>query len=699
MKTRLWMTAAAGALAISGSALAQAQTQSQPQSPKVDEAQALANGSIATPHYGAWGFDLAGMDKAIKPGNNFFDYADGAAVAAIKIPSDLSGWGGFSILSELSENRVKVIVEEAAATAPLAPTTSDAKVGAFFKAFMDQARVEQLGVSPLKPDLDAVRAVTSRDQLAALMGHASEGFVSSVFDVGIEPDEKNPDVYSVHLSQAGLGLPDRDYYLTAQFAAQKAKYQLYVAKLLGLAGWTDPDAAAKAVVDMETQIATASWARDEERDPDKTYNPTTVAALAQAAPGFAWRPFLDAAGLSDVDHIVVAQNTAFPKLAAIYAATPLDTLKAWEAFHIVDSASPFLPDAFVQARFDFRNHTLSGQPEIAQRWKRGVSVVGNGMGEAIGKVYVERYFPPESKAKMLELTAELKAAFRTRIEKLTWMSPATKVEALKKLANYTIRIGYPDTWRDYSALTIRADDLYGDEERSQAFEWARQIKRLHKPVDKAEWEMTPQTVNAYNEPLFNEVVFPAAILQPPFFDPNADPAINYGGIGGVIGHEMTHGFDDEGRKFDANGHLRDWWTPEDAKRFEALAKRLGAQYSSYSPVPGGHVNGQLTMGENIADLGGLNLALEAYHASLHGKPAPVINGLTGDERVFLGWAQVWTNKTREASARQRLVADPHSPPIFRVNGVVRNIDAWYKAFHVVPGQALYLTPEERVHIW
>jgi putative endopeptidase len=691
MNTKIWLTVAAGALLMTASTVAQAQP--------VDEAQALANGSTATPHYGAWGLDLAGMDRAITPGNNFYDYADGKAVAAIKIPADLSRWGGFSILAELSENRVKLIVEQAATTAPLAPTTSDAKVGAFFKAFMDQARVEQLGVAPLKPDLDAVRAVASKAQLAALMGRENDGFVSSVFDVGIEPDEKTPDRYSVHLSQSGLGLPDRDYYLTPQFATQKAKYQVYVAQLLALIGWSDADGAAKAIVDLETQIAQASWARDEERDPDKTYNPTTVAALGQAAPGFAWRPFLDAAGLSGVDDIVVAQNTAFPKLAAIYAAAPLETLKAWEAFHIADSAAPFLPDAFVQARFQLRNHTLSGQPEIAARWKRGVSVVDGGMGEAIGKVYVERYFPPASKTKMLQLTAELKAAFHARIERLTWMSAATKVEALKKLANYTIRIGYPDTWRDYSALEIRADDLYGDEERSNAFDWARQLNRLHKPVDKAEWDMTPQTVNAYNMPVFNEVVFPAAILQPPFFDPNADPAINYGGIGGVIGHEMTHGFDDEGRKFDAQGHLNDWWTPEDTKRFEALAKRLGAQYSTYSPVPGAHVNGQLTMGENIADLGGLNLALDAYHASLHGKPAPVIGGLTGDQRVFLGWAQVWTSKTRDDALRQRVVVDPHSPDVFRVNGVVRNIDAWYRAFGVVPGQALYLTPDERVHIW
>jgi putative endopeptidase len=377
----------------------------------------------------------------------------------------------------------------------------------------------------------------------------------------------------------------------------------------------------------------------------------------------------------------------------------LETLKAWEAFHIADSAAPYLSDAFVQARFAFRNKVLSGQPQIADRWKRGVHVVTANMGEAIGKVYVARYFPPESKAKMIQLTSELKSAFQRRIENLTWMGPATKAEALKKLSSYTIRIGYPDTWRDYSSLVIRSDDLYGDVERSQAFEWKRQTSRLNQPVDKAEWEMTPQEVNAYNEPLFNEVVFPAAILQAPFFDPKADPAINYGGIGGVIGHEMTHGFDDEGRKFDASGHLRDWWTAEDAKRFEALAKKLGDLYSSYSPLPGAHVNGQLTMGENIADLGGLTLALDAYHASLHGKPAPVINGLTGDQRVFLGWAQVWTSKIRDDALRQQVVTDPHSPAQYRVNGVVRNIDAWYRAFDVKPGEALYLTPEARVRIW
>jgi len=667
--------------------------------PPVDQATALANGSTQAPHYGAWGFDLDGMDRQVKAGNNFFFYADGDAISRIVIPGDRSSWGSFALLAELSENRVKAILEDASAHVDLEPNGSDGRIGAFFKAFLDTATVEKLGATPLKGDLDAVRAVDSRDALAALMGKAPSGYVSAIFDVGIQPDEKNPDRYSVHLGQSGLGLPDRDYYLTAQFADKKEKYQAYVAQMLGLIGWSDPEASAKAIVALETDIAKASWARDEERDPEKTYNPTTVEALAKAAPGFAWRTFLDTADLTGVTDVVVAQNTALPKIAAIYQATPLETLKAWEAFHIADSAAPYLSDAFVQARFAFRNKVLSGQPQIADRWKRGVHVVTANMGEAIGKVYVARYFPPESKAKMIQLTSELKSAFQRRIENLTWMGPATKAEALKKLSSYTIRIGYPDTWRDYSSLVIRSDDLYGDVERSQAFEWKRQTSRLNQPVDKAEWEMTPQEVNAYNEPLFNEVVFPAAILQAPFFDPKADPAINYGGIGGVIGHEMTHGFDDEGRKFDASGHLRDWWTAEDAKRFEALAKKLGDLYSSYSPLPGAHVNGQLTMGENIADLGGLTLALDAYHASLHGKPAPVINGLTGDQRVFLGWAQVWTSKIRDDALRQQVVTDPHSPAQYRVNGVVRNIDAWYRAFDVKPGEALYLTPEARVRIW
>ena len=654
---------------------------------------------MAVPHYGSWGFDVGGMDRAAKPGNSFFDYADGDAVKGIVIPQDRSSYGAFVKLAELSEARVHAILEQASANTTAAPATNDQKIGAFYKAFMDQARADRLGAEPLKPRLAEIRAVTSRAQMSALMGRANEGFLASVVDVSVDPDERNPDRYAIHLSQSGLGLPDRDYYLKPSFAEKKAKYEAYIAEMLRLSGWAQPEAAAKAVVAFESRIAEASWARDEERDPEKTYNPTTVAALRQSAPGVAWTSYFTGAHLAGADRVIVSEKTALPKIAAIYQETPLETLKAWQAFHVADSASPFLSDAFVQARFRFRNHELSGQPEIQVRWKRAVAVVNRGMGEAVGQIYVERYFPPESKAKMERLVADLKDAFRARLEKLDWMSPATKAEALKKLASYTVRIGYPDKWRDYSSLRISPDDLTGNVERSGAFEWKRQVDRLNKSVDKAEWDMTPQTVNAYNNPVFNEVVFPAAILQPPFFDPNADMAINYGAIGGVIGHEMTHGFDDEGRKFDDQGHLRDWWTAEDAKRFDERASRLGAQYDSYSPVPGAHVNGKLTMGENIADSGGINLALDAYHAYLGGKPAPTVDGLTGDQRVFLGWAQVWRGKTREDAMRQRLVTDPHSPERFRVDGVVRNVDGWYSAFDVKPGDALYLAPQDRAHIW
>ena len=653
-----------------------------------------------TPHYGTWGFDTAGEDKAILPGNDFFGFADGTAVSHIVIPPDRSNYGAFAELAVLSEARVHAILEQAAATAPAQPTASPEKIGAFYRAFMDQARADSLGATPLKPDLDAVRSAPDKAALAALMGRQNDGFFASLVDVSIDTDEKDPDRYAVHMSQSGLGLPDRDYYLKPEFAAKKALYQDYATKLLGLIGWTDPAGAAAKVVAFETQIAQVSWAREDERDPDKLYNPMTVTEVEAADPGFAWRPFLKAADLGSTERVIEQENTAIARIAAIYQQTPLDVLKAWEAVRIADAGAPFLSDAFVQANFEFHNKGLSGQPQIQVRWKRAVRAVDGGMGEAVGQIYVDKYFPPESKAKMQQLVADLKLAFRHRIENLTWMGPATKQEALKKLAGYTIKIGYPDHFRDYSALVIRSDDLTGDVQRSSAFEWARQVRRLAKPVDKSEWGMTPQTVNAYNNPVWNEVVFPAAILQPPFFDPHADPAVNYGAIGGVIGHEMTHGFDDEGRKFDSTGRLRDWWTPEDATRFQARADRLGAQYDTYVPLPGGaHVNGKLTMGENIADSGGINLGLDAYHASLEGRPAPVVGGFTGDQRVFLGWAQVWRGKTRDDALRQRLVTDPHSPERFRVNGVVRNVDAWYPAFNVKPGEALYLAPDQRAHIW
>ena len=689
MKKAVWLAASCAAILV-GSA-ARAQTTLPP------------GGAVLvppTPHYGPWGFDVAGEDKAIVPGNDFFGYADGDAVAKIVIPQDRTNFGAFAMLAELSEARVHAILEQAAATAPAQPSASPEKIGAFYRAFMDEAHVNAMGAAPLKPDLDAVRAAPDKAALAALMGRANDGFFASVIDVGISTDPKDPDHYAVQIDQSGLGLPDRDYYLKPEFGAKKALYQDYVAKLLGLIGWEDPSGYAAKIVAFETRIAQASLPREDERDPDKLYNPMTLAELEGGDVGFAWRPFMRAADLQGVGRVIVEQKAAVAAIAAIYNETPLDVLKAWEAAHVADSAAPYLSDPFVQASFEFHNKGLGGQPQIQTRWKRGVRAVDGGMGEAVGEIYVSRYFPPDSKAKMQQLVSDLKLAFRNRIENVTWMGPATKAEALKKLAGYTVKIGYPDHFRDYSTLVIRADDLTGDVERSQAFEWARQVRRLNGPVDKSEWGMTPQTVNAYNNPLWNEVVFPAAILQPPFFDPHADPAVNYGAIGGVIGHEMTHGFDDEGRKFDSTGRLRDWWTAEDAARFQTRADRLGAQYDSYVPLPGGsHVNGKLTMGENIADSGGLNLGLDAYHASLNGQAAPVVGGYTGDQRVFLGWAQVWRGKTRDDALRQRLVVDPHSPERFRVNGVVRNVDAWYTAFDVKPGEALYLAPDQRAHIW
>jgi putative endopeptidase len=656
----------------------------------------------AVPHFGAWGFDLAGRDLAVKPGDDFLDYAAGTYLRDVKIPPDQSAWGAFNVLRDLSDNRVHAILEETAATAGATPTTEAGKIGAFYKAFMDTAAVEAKGVRPLGPELASIRALQDRAQFAAWMGRANAGFRSSIFGLGIDVDAKTPTIYRVDVTQSGLGLPDRDYYLDPKFAAKKAAYQAYAASLLRLIGWADADARAADVVAFESRIAEASWARADRRDPDKTYNPTPVGRLAADAPGFDWSAFLSSAGLGDVTTVNLRENTALPKIAAVYAATPMATLQAWAAVHLADDAAAVLPDAFVEARFDFRGRTLSGTPELKPRWKQAGDMVGSlqgGMGDAVGKIYVAHYFPPQSKAKMEILVENLRAALRGRIEANDWMSPQTKAAALQKLANYKIMIGYTTEWRDYSGLEIRADDLFGDAERSIAAGWAFERSLLPRPVDRNIWFMTPQTVNAYNAGNLIEVVFPAAILQPPFFDPDADPAINYGGIGAVIGHEMTHGFDDQGRKIDAEGELRDWWTPADAERFEAKAARYGAEFAAYDTGLGVSINPKLTMGENIADLGGLNMAMDAYHASLGGKPAPLIDGYTGDQRVFLSWAQIWRTVERPEFERQGLVTDPHSPARYRALTAERNIDAWYKAFDVQPGQKLYIPPDERVKIW
>ncbi|HEY9218041.1 MAG TPA: M13-type metalloendopeptidase, partial [Phenylobacterium sp.] len=666
------------------------------------EAVAVGGGGAAVdlskaPRMGKWGFDASGQNTAVKPGDDFFAYANGTYVEKMQIPGDRSRYGAFDELNELSVNRMHAVLEQAAANR--AASGDEARIAALHRSFMDEAAVNAAGAKPLAPGLAQIRAAKSRDDIAKLMGQSIHGFGGSFFSAYIGDDAKDPERYAVYLGQAGIGLPDRDYYLVERFAPQREKYQAYIAQLLTLAGWQDPQGAAKSILALETEIAQASWTRAERRDDDKTYNPFEIDKLAAYAPGFNWRAFMDGAELAGVKRVIVSENTAFPKIAAIYAKTPVETLRAWAAFQLADNAAPYLAQPFDQAFYEFRQKTLSGQPEQKPRWKRSVSLVDAQIGEALARPYVAAYFPAESKAKMEALVDNLKTAMRARIQQLTWMSPQTKARAQEKLAKFNVKIGYPSKWRDYSGLQIKDGDLYGNVERAIDFQWDYEVGRLNGPVDDEEWGMTPPTINAYYSSTKNEIVFPAAILQPPFFDPEGDMAINYGAIGGVIGHEITHGFDDQGRKSDADGRLADWWTPEDAQKFDAQAKRLGAQYSAMEILPGAKINGDLTMGENIADLGGLLLGLDAYHASLGGKPAPVIDGLTGDQRVFLGWAQVWRGKYRDDAMRQQLVADPHSPPQARVNAPMRNIDAWYQAFGVKPGDKLYIPPEQRVRIW
>ena len=663
------------------------------------------------PQYGDWGFDATGADVKTKPGDDFFRYVNGRWVDQTEIPADKAIYSLRMAMTDLTERRLHEMMEQNAATAGHEPATLEGKVGAFYKSFMDEALVARLGAAPLAAHLAAVRAADTHDKLAALMGRNSADFEGSLFGLNLDLDVKDPARYAAYVGQAGLGLPDRDYYLEATFAAKKSRYEAYAATLLRELGWPEPAARAKDIVAFETAVAAASWTKVQQRDPDATYNAMSIPELEALAPGFAWKPFLAEAGLGSLTRIVVGEKSAFPKLAALFAQTPVATLQAWLAFTIADNAAPYLSPAFRTAQFELRQKALSGQQQEAARWKLGVHAVSGGdygagdrfdrfgnLGWAVGQLYTAKYFPPAAKAKIEVLVDNVKAAYRARLKRLDWMSPATKAEALKKLEGYTIKVGYPDHPRDYSGVVVRDDDLVGNVLRAASADWAFFTGRLNGPVDRSDWQMTPQTNDAYNGSL-RDIVFPAGILLPPMFDPQADPAYNFGAAGGVIGHELTHGFDDQGRKYDTEGKLRDWWAPEDAKAFEARADRLGAQYSAFEPLPGVHVNGRLTMGENIADLGGLTLALEAYRTFLQGKPAPVRDGLTGEQRVFIGWAQVWRGKAKDDFLRKQVVGDPHSPRMFRVNGVVRNIDAWYELFNVQPGNKLYVAPADRVRIW
>ncbi|MCM2256920.1 MAG: peptidase M13 [Vicinamibacteria bacterium] len=662
---------------------------------------AAAQDAAVAQRYGSWGVDLAGMDRSVKPGDDFFRFVNGAWLDKTTIPADRTSYGAFNVLRDVSEARVKAILDGWAADKTLKPGSDEAKVAALYRSFLDEAAVEKADATPLQPLLADVRAAKNHADVATLMGRTVAGFGSSLIGPAIFEDQKDPEKYALYVGQSGLGLADREFYLRDNFAPQKKRYEEYVGQLLQMVGWADAPAAAAAVVAFETRVAEAHWTRAESRDRDRTYNPTTIAELDKTAPGLPWAAWFAEAGLGDVPKVIVRQSTALPKLAAIFGETPVPTLQAWLAFHAADDAAPLLSKRFVDAHWEFRAKFLNGAQEQRPRWKRAVEEAEGAMGEAIGRRYVALHFPAASKVKMDKLVADLRVAMKTRIEALPWMQPATKQAALVKLTKFGVKIGYPEKWRDYAALEVKDGDLAGNALRAARFEWDFRKGRIGQKSDDLEWGMTPQTVNAYYSPTKNEIVFPAAILQPPFFDPEADDAVNYGAIGGVIGHEITHGFDDQGRKSDGDGALRDWWLAEDAAAFEAQATKLGAQYEAFAfpTLPGLKIIPRLTMGENIGDLGGILLGLEAYRLSLVGKPAPVKDGFTGEQRVFLGWAQVWRTLFRDDALRQYLMTNSHSPGMIRAYAPLRNVDAWYAAFEVKPGDRHYVAPEDRVRIW
>ncbi len=661
-------------------------------------------------YYPPSGFDLSAIDKSTKPGDDFFQYANGKYLERSVIPADRPSVTRRFEMTDRMEANLHQLLQQSASGVGEQPTDVRGKAGAFYASFMDEPTIDRVGVAAIAPELDAIRNASSPSQIAALMGASSYGFFPTIAAPAIDVDLKAPDKYAIYLNQSGLGLPDRDYYLEPQFAEQRKAYADYATQLLTLIGWQDPSGAAARAIAFETRLAQDSWDKVKLRDPTTQYNPHSPAELATLAPGVDWKALLSNAKIGDRDRLIVGQPDALTRLAADYAATPLDTLKAWMAFRVADGAAPYLPKAFADARFAFRGKALQGQAEMPARWKRGMLAVAGGdcgadpgscfgtFNWGVGELYAEKYFPAETKSQVQSLVNDLMTAYHKRIQNLDWMSPATKVEALKKLDTYTVKVGYPDTPRDYSNLVIRRDDLVGNVRRAAAADWQFYVDRSKGPVDKADWGMTPQTNDAYNGSL-RDIVFPAGILQAPIFDANADPAYNYGAIGGVIGHELTHGFDDQGRTIDAAGALRDWWTAGDAAEFKRRAKILGDQYAQFEPVRGVHIKPGLTMGENIADLGGLTLALDAYHESLHGAKAPVVDGFTGDQRVFLGWAQAWAGKMTPEAIRNLTTSDPHSYRKYRVDGVVRNIDAWYTAFGVKPGDAMYIPPAKRARIW
>lgn len=652
----------------------------------------LAGLAGAAPHSG---LDLAGIDRAVRPQDDLFRAGNGHWLSTTEIPADKSSFGMVAQLRDLSDQRVRALVEGAAQAKP---GSAEHKIGAYYAGFMDTAAIDKAGMAPMKPMLGSIAALQTRQQLAAWLGRQN-GVIDQPLTMVVDADFKQPGINRLTLNQTGLGLPNRDYYLKddARMAAARTAYQTYLQVLSGAAGL--PEGAAARAYAFEQRLAEAQWPAEDNRDPQKIYNPMTPAELAAKAPGLDWAALLAAAGVPAPDRVIVAQPSYAAAAAQLMAEAPLEDVRAYLALRALDLGADVLPQPLREARFAFRGTALSGAKTEQPRWQQAVADLNNNMGEAVGEAYVKRHFAAADKARMLKLVNNLMAAYGESIDGLGWMTPATKAKAKDKLSKYLVKIGYPDVWRSYAALDVKVGDPLGNRQRAAQFEWQRQVAKAGKPVDKREWGMTPQTVNAYYNPTFNEIVFPAAVLQPPLYNTRADDAVNYGAIGAVIGHEISHGFDDEGSQFDGDGALANWWTDADRQAFEKVGERLVAQYAAYEPIAGKHVNGKLTLGENIADLSGLQIAYKAYLRSLGGKPAPVIDGLTGPQRFFMGWSQAWREKMREPRRLQQLTADPHSPAEFRANGAAVNHDGFHEAFKTQAGDGMFKPAEARIRIW
>ena len=649
---------------------------------------------------GSWGVDTTSQLTTIKPGDDFNRYANGTWYDGYEIPGDLSSFNQFTKLRLEAEENVRAIVEELAAT-EAQDGSLEQKVGDYFKTWMDEDKLNEMGSAPLKPYLDEIYAYGTHADLTKVF--ASLHNISSI-GIGIIPDPADTTKYIAFVGQSGLGLPDRDYYLKDEdkFIEYRSGYKDYIASVLTLAGIDDGAAKAESILALETKIAEVHWSQEDSRDIQKIYNPMSIDQLTEAAPTYDWPAIFGQLSLNSVETFLVAQPSAIDGAGKILQDTDFNVVKDYLAFHMIRNNAQDLSSDFDDAHFEFYSKTLRGVEEKRERWKRGINRIDRNLGEAVGQIYVDRHFPADYKEKMDALVANLTDAFAERLEQNDWMDAETKEQALLKLSTFEPRIGYTEKWTDFGSLSIKDGSMLENSRALTEFQWAEQVRRLAGPVDRQLWPYPPQTVNASYSPLLNQITFPAGILQPPFFDPNADPAVNYGGIGAVIGHEIGHGFDDQGRRFDEKGRIRDWWTKASDEAFQKKTDALGAQYSSYEPLPDTFVNGELTMGENIGDLGGLQMAYAAYHRYLDETSngvAPEIDGLTGDQRFFLGWAQVWQAKYREDALRQRILTDPHSPAQYRINGIVRNLDAWYEAFGVTEEDALYLPPEERVRIW